>query len=144
VNRLATLAIRSGLALGLAVVVGGAVACSSSNNSAKSSPSPGASTTGVVDASGNITIVGRDNFFEPKQFSGPAGQQITVKLDNQGTSIHNFAIKGQKGPDGQDIGVLTLVNAKQTGTVTFTLPAGTYDFYCSVHPAEMTGTFTLK
>jgi len=137
-------AARFGLVLALAAAVVGGVACSSDDGDKGTKNSSSSSASGAVDASGNITIVGKDNVYEPKQFTGPANQKITVKLDNQGAAIHNFAVKDQKGPDGNDIGALALINAKQTGTVEFTLPAGSYDFYCTVHPVEMTGKFTLQ
>ncbi len=38
-----------------------------------------------------------------------------------------------------------LISAAKTGTLTWTAPApGTYQFRCDVHPAEMTGTVTVK
>ena len=143
-KRLLITAARFGLVLALSAAVVGGVACSSDDGDKGTKNSSSSSASGAVDASGNITIVGKDNVYEPKQFTGPANQKITVKLDNQGAAIHNFAVKDQKGSDGNDIGALALINAKQTGTVEFTLPAGSYDFYCTVHPVEMTGKFTLQ
>jgi plastocyanin len=144
VKQILIAAARLGVVLGLAAAVVGGAACSSDDGDKGAKSSSSSSASGTVDPSGNITIVGKDNVYEPKQFTGPANQKITVKLDNQGAAIHNFAVKGQKGPDGNDIGALALVNAKQTGTVEFTLPAGSYEFYCTVHPVEMTGKLTLQ
>lgn len=137
-------AARLGMALGLAAALIGGVACSSDDDGGGGMGSASAVSAGAVDASGTITIVAKDNVFEPKQFTGPANQPITVKLDNQGAAIHNFAVKGQKGADGNEIGALKLVQAKQSDTVQFALPAGSYDFYCTVHPVEMTGKMTLS
>jgi plastocyanin len=136
-------AVRIGVVLGLAAVLIGTAACSSDGDEGGGNGSASAAAV-AVDPSGTITVVAKDNFFEPKQFTGPANQAITVKLDNQGAAIHNFAVKGQKGPDGNEIGALKLVPGKQSDTIQFTLPAGTYDYYCTVHPVEMTGKMTLR
>jgi len=123
----------------------GAVACSSdsSSDSTKSSAARSSGAKGAVDASGAITIVAKDNVYEPAEFTGAGGQTTTLKLENKGAAIHNFQIKDQKGPDGQEYQT-PLVNAGQTGTVEFTLPAGAYEFFCSVHPVEMRGKVTLS
>lgn len=136
--------VRLTLAAGLLALVVAGVACSSDASGSESKDSSGsAASKAAVGANGAITIVGKDNVFEPKEFTGPAGQPITVTLNNTGAAIHNFVIKDQNGPDGKEIQT-PLINAKQTGTVQFTLPAGTYDFYCSVHPVEMRGKMTLQ
>jgi plastocyanin len=139
VSRFARLTLIAGVAT--LMMVG--IACSSGASGSASKNGSGSTSTGAVNTSGAITIVGKDNFYEPKEFTGPAGQPITVTLDNQGGAIHDFVIKDQRGPDGQEIQT-PLINAKQTGSVQFTLPAGTYDFYCAVHPVEMRGKMTLK
>jgi len=137
-------AARLGVVLGLAAALIGGVACGSDDDGGGGTGSASAASAGAVDASGTITIVAKDNVFEPKQFTGPANQSITVKLDNQGAAIHNFAVKGQKGADGNEIGAVKLVQGKQSDTVQFALPAGSYDFYCTVHPVDMTGKMTLS
>jgi plastocyanin len=81
--------------------------------------------------------------FEPKEFVAKANQQINLTLDNKGAAIHNFAIQGQKGPDGKDIDT-GLINGGKQGSVAFTLAAGSYDFICTVHPAEMKGKLTVQ
>jgi plastocyanin len=139
VSALARLALAAGVAT--LVVVGVACGSDDSNDSTNNSSSSTANAT--VDASGAITIVAKDNVYEPKEFTGPAGQNITVTLDNEGAAIHDFVIKDQKGAEGKEIQT-GLINAGKTGNVAFSLPAETYDFYCAVHPVEMRGRFTLQ
>ena len=136
---------RPALALGLAVLVIAAVACGSEDSEDNTSGTSGsaASNAAAVDATGAITIVAKDNFYEPKSFTGPGGQSIKVTLDNEGAAIHDFVIKDQKGPDDKEIQT-GLIQAGKTGSVEFTLAAGNYDFYCAVHPVEMRGKFTLS
>lgn len=144
------------LAIALLMAVAVVAACSSADSEAKGNTSAAASGSGsssgatkaAVDASGAITIIGTDkagtdNRFEPKEFTAPANQRITVTLDNKGSVIHNFQIVGQKGPDGQEIQT-PLLPAGQKGSVEFTLPAGTYDFYCVVHPVDMRGKLIVQ
>ena len=63
-----------------------------------------------------------------------AGKYTFVIRDK--SSIHTFSLKGP--------GVnktLTSVTFVGTKSVTLTLRAGTYTFYCAVHPTTMRGTF---
>ncbi len=123
----------------LIALVALSVACSSG---AEEKPAtPAASVATVTD--GAITLVARDNRFEPKAFTAPANTPIRLTLDNKGAALHNFALVGQKGPDGQEIQT-RLIPGGQQDSVTFTLPAGRYEFYCTVHPAEMRGTLTVQ
>ncbi|MGD9890494.1 MAG: cupredoxin domain-containing protein [Dehalococcoidia bacterium] len=143
-TRISALA-RPALSIGLAVLVIAAVACGSddSDDNASGTSGSAASNTAAVDASGAITIIAKDNVYDPKSFTGPGAQSIKVTLDNQGAAIHDFVIKDQKGPDGKEIQT-GLIQAGKMGTVEFTLAAGDYDFYCAVHPVEMRGEFTLS
>ena len=132
------------LSLGLVGLLLAGVACGSDDSGDSAKKGAGASgSVGTVDASGTILITGKDHFFEPKQFTGKAGQKTTVNFENKGAAIHNFVIKDQKGPSGQEI-QSQLLPAGQKEAVEFTLAAGTYEYYCSVHPVEMRGTITVQ
>jgi mono/diheme cytochrome c family protein/plastocyanin len=110
-------------------------------------PVPTGSATGTATAepSGtpappqtSFTLVATDNHFDLSNMVVPAGQEVTVTFQNNGSSIHNFHI-----PD------LTVTGAPlpagQSETVTFTAPAaGTLNFLCDFHPSEMTGTITAQ
>jgi plastocyanin len=53
------------------------------------------------------------------------------------------AIKGAN-PDGTDWVGLPITDAgQQAQYVSPPIPAGTYEFYCAVHPTTMTGTLTV-
>lgn len=129
---------RAALAVG-AVALLGAAACGGEAKGA-SEPAGGPLTVG---ADGTVTITAKDNVFAPKAFNAPANQVVTLTLDNKGAAIHNWAIAGEKGPDGKEFQT-ALIQAGQQGTASFTLPAGTYDFYCPVHPVEMRGKLTVR
>ncbi|HZU75348.1 MAG TPA: plastocyanin/azurin family copper-binding protein [Dehalococcoidia bacterium] len=58
--------------------------------------------------------------------------------------MHNFSAIGLPGADGKDVQT-TLVDSSQSASVTFTpQQAGAFMFQCGVHPADMTGTLTVK
>jgi plastocyanin len=136
------MAARVASAAALAVVLMVAAACGS-EDSGGGNASSGSAAKGAVDATGAITILAKDNVYQPKEFTGPGGQKIALTLDNKGAAIHNLVIKDQKGADGKEIQT-TLLPANQSEVLEFTLPAGTYDFYCSVHPVEMRGKMNLS
>lgn len=90
-----------------------------------------------------------DNFFEPNEFTVPAGATVTFNLTNDGAAIHNMRVAGADNEYNTDDDVVSdpdLVNAGETATVEWTAPdeAGTIDFLCDFHPTDMTGTITVE
>lgn len=80
--------------------------------------------------------------FNVKTLSAKAGKVTIVMIANPSPLPHNVAIKGKgldvKGP---------VVGKGKTSTVSATLKAGTYTFYCSVPGHEaggMKGTLKVK
>jgi plastocyanin len=140
-DRILRIHVRAALLAGVCVLVLVGAACSSSDESSDTKAAPGAPAATVVN--GAITVTAKDNAFEPKSFSAPAGTAVTVTLENTGAALHNFALVDQKGPDGKEIQTELIAGGK-TDTVEFTLPAGTYTFHCTVHPVEMRGTLTVS
>jgi plastocyanin len=139
----------AGMAVGVTVALAlvFAVACGGDSQEQAARPAGGGSTASApaasVDQNGAITIIGKDNVFEPKAFTAKAGQKITVNFDNKGAAIHNFQLVNVKGPDGQEIQT-PLIPGNQKAAVEFTLQAGSYDYYCVVHPVEMRGKITVQ
>src|SRR5579884_1760805 len=84
-----------------------------------------------------------DNQFSVTAYKVPAGQPVTIHVQNNGQATHNFDIIGQKDASGNDLKTALLAPG-QSADLTFTLPAGTYNFQCDVHPTEMKGTITVK
>jgi len=143
-NRIVRFNVRTALLIGALAAVLTAAACGSDNASGEKTAASGSSAPAAAAVTnGAITIVAKDNLFEPTSFTAPAGTAVTVTLKNEGAALHNFALVDQKGPDGKEIQTELLAGGK-SGTVEFTLAAGTYDFRCTVHPAEMRGTITVS
>ncbi|HZQ37472.1 MAG TPA: cupredoxin domain-containing protein [Dehalococcoidia bacterium] len=95
-------------------------------------------------AAGGLALTTTDNAFSQKQITVQAGQAVTINLTNKGSAVHNLHVIGLKGADGKDVQTALLEGGK-SGSVTFTpTQPGTYKFQCDVHPAEMTGTLTVK
>ncbi|MGE0544271.1 MAG: cupredoxin domain-containing protein [Dehalococcoidia bacterium] len=140
-RRIVRLNVRAALVVGAFALVLTGAACSSSDESSDTKAASSAPAATVVN--GAITVTAKDNEFEPKSFTAPAETAVTVTLDNKGAALHNFALVDQKGPDGKEIQTELIAGGK-SDTVEFTLPAGTYDFHCTVHPAEMRGTLTVS
>ena len=93
-------------------------------------------------AATTVKVVMKDNSFDPKSINVPAGKEVTFDLDNQGQAIHNMSVK----VDGKDVvSVPDSIRAGQKGKLTTTFAkAGTFDFKCDFHPAEMTGKITAQ
>lgn len=92
-----------------------------------------------------VTLTAVDfNTFDPTTLSAPANKSIVFNFSNADpVQPHNVAIvRGQ--PDGKDWAGLPITQPGQSATyVAPPLPAGSYEFYCSVHPTTMRGTLTV-
>jgi cytochrome c oxidase subunit 2 len=81
--------------------------------------------------------------FDQTSLSAPAGTPLAIVFQNKDLTVqHTFSIQ-KAAADGSDLVGLPL--AAPGTTVTYQVPAlkaGTYTFYCSVHP-NMTGTLTV-
>ncbi len=100
-------------------------------------PAPSGAVTVAVHA---VSIVAG---FDPNTVTAPANTPLTVQFTNGDPAVaHNFAIKAAN-PDGSDFIGEPPVQGGQTGSFQVpALPAGTYTFYCAIHP-NMTGTLKV-
>jgi cytochrome c oxidase subunit II len=92
-----------------------------------------------------LTLASIDSFtFEPAELSAEPDKPIVFEFDNPDQEQpHNVAIQ-EANPDGSDWNGLPIAQPGQSATyVAPPLPAGTYEFYCVVHPTTMRGTLTV-
>ena len=91
-------------------------------------------------AATEITVEMVDIAFNPTELTIPANTDVTVNLPNNGVLPHNFNIDAANVHSGD-------VPGGESITLTLNLPAGTYEYYCSVpgHAASgMVGTLTVQ
>jgi plastocyanin len=101
-------------------------------------PPPGGGPT--IDLAAESTTA-----FDQTTLDAPADEPITFNFTNAdpGGQPHNVAIQGAN-PDGTDWLGMPFANADQSATyVSPPLAAGTYEFYCAVHPTTMRGTLNV-
>lgn len=107
-----------------------------------------ANATSAPAASGATAVqlkaVGVTAGFDPKTLSAPANKPFTIDLQNADPAApHNIAIKGAN-PDGTDwIGVPPAAAGQSQAYPVPGIKAGSYPFYCAIHP-NMTGTITVS
>ena len=127
-----------GLALaGLAAMT---VACSSGGSSGTPAPTAAASGDTSSPAAGGTTVVAKDIAFQPTSLTIPADTATAITFDNQDAAPHNMAIKDASGAQVFKGEIVT--QTKVTYNVN-ARPAGTYGFWCEVHP-NMTGTLAVQ
>jgi plastocyanin len=120
-----------GLAIAALAIV--AVACSGAS-AAPPSVDP------ATPSGEELVIVAKDLQFVPDAVTVTAGEQTPIVLDNQEAAPHNIAVKDAAG---ETIFKGEIVSTKKTASVLPPLEAGTYTFWCEVHP-DMVGTIEAK
>ena len=130
-----------------ALIAVGLAACGSSSNDNSSSSSKKTSTGSTTTAAGAQTVrLSADGdgglYFEPKKLGAKPGT-VTLVMRNPGSSglMHGIAVEGH-GVDKDG----AVVAPGKTSTLTVSLKAGSYEFYCPFdsHKAKgMKGTLTV-
>ena len=122
---------------GIAVL---AVACSGGGSTpAPATVAPGSPGASAPAGSG-LVVVAKDLAFSPTSLTVEADTPTEIVLDNQDAAPHNIAIKDAAGAT---VFKGEIVTSKQVTNAVPALPAGSYTFWCEVHPA-MTGTLTAE
>jgi plastocyanin len=128
------------LVLGLGLVALAVVTAACSGGSGTATASPAGSAAAPSAAGDGIVLVAKDIAFSPTSIAAPADEAFQILLDNQESAPHNVAIKDASGA------VLFKGEIVTSTQVTNNIPplaAGTYQFFCEVHP-NMTGTLTAS
>jgi azurin len=155
---LKSVGIVGGLAISSAVIA----ACGGGDSSPTQAPQGGGATTLDIGSKGEELL------FDKDKLEAPAGSKITLNLKNNSTALqHNWVLvkpgtedtvandglaageaKGYlKDNDANVIAHTAMVQAGQTGSVTFDAPAaGAYPYICTFpgHHVLMRGTLTIK
>ena len=127
--------------LALATIAFVAIACSGST-ATPAPASPAASPSGGASAptGSGMSVVAKDLLFQPTALTAEADTPFTIDFDNQESAPHNIAIKDAAGA------VSFKGEIVSTKKITYSVPAlaaGSYTFWCEVHP-NMTGTLTVQ
>ncbi len=97
-----------------------------------------AETTAPVDtgtdtpADGVITVQAIDVAFDKTSISAEAGSAIEIDFSNEGLLSHTFTV--------DEIEVDLVLARGESGTLQFTFPDESFEFYCRFHPTQMRGT----
>jgi plastocyanin len=129
---------RLALGLGLVALALTTAACSGGPSGAPASPASSPAPSGA--AGDGIVVVAKDVAFSTAAITAPADEPFQILLDNQEAAPHNIAIKDAAGTVVYKGEIVT--SAQVTNNVQ-ALPAGTYEFFCEVHP-NMKGTLTAE
>jgi mono/diheme cytochrome c family protein/plastocyanin len=93
-----------------------------------------------------VDVVAQNIAFDPLELTAPAGEQFGIRLDQRDAGVggHDVDIRAQGGGDKLADNPVILDPGETTYTIQ-PLEAGTYEFFCSVHPIpQMTGTLTVE
>lgn len=121
------------MAIGFAVLV---AACSTS-----ASPTGSVECRGVVD--GALTISAETLHFDTQCLALPAGEAVTIVLDNRDSQPHNLTIYTDSTKSTQLFFGEIIDGGETTEYKVDPLEAGTYYFDCVVHPG-MSGSVVVS
>jgi plastocyanin len=118
------------LALGLSACSSDSSSSGASEGGTISLDGKTANDHGTQAVSGDETDVEVDSFyFSPTILTGAAGTKVTLKLENESSTLHNFTLTDQN--------IDMDVPANGDVTVSVTLPAsGTAAFFCKYHQSS--------
>ena len=104
-------------------------------------------------APGELEITMTDNKFDQTELAAAADTAVSIPLTNKGAAVHNVHVSDASGTFSAAFCTAggptpcskpPRLNGGATGTLDFTLAAGTYQFRCDYHATEMKGTLTVK
>jgi plastocyanin len=108
----------------------------------------GANDGGGSDAVTEITVQASEWSLEPAGFTVPAGEEVTLTLENTGSNQHNWGVDLDGDGETEDDVRTDTIPSGETTTVTFTVDeTGEYTFFCDVsghRDAGMEGTLTVE
>jgi plastocyanin len=148
--------VASGGASGAPEASGGASAAPSAAPSAgasagASAPAPSSAGSGEPGPSGSVLTVtapmgAATAGFNEKTLSATANTPFTLHFDNQDNQApHNLAVKDSGGTLVALGGDITFFTGPGTRDLQVpALKAGTYTYFCQVHPSTMLGTLTVQ
>lgn len=79
-----------------------------------------------------IAVQAADFAFDKASISAPAGSTVEIDFSNDGQVTHTFTV--------DELGVDLLLSGGESGTLQFTFPDESFEFYCRIHPSQMRGT----
>lgn len=87
----------------------------------------------------DLVIVAEDMAFDPDEVSVAAGEPVTIVIDNRDDGVnHNIHVEDAPAPNKTP-----LEQGVSQQALTVTLPEGSYEFVCDIHP-NMTGTMIAE
>jgi plastocyanin len=112
-------------------------------------PTPPPAGDGTPPTADIFVVSMGDNFFDPAEFTVPAGATITFDISNDGSAIHNMRIAGPDGEyntDDDTVSSPDLFMGGDAGTLVWEVPSssGEIIFHCDFHPVEMVGTIAVQ
>ena len=98
-----------------------------------------------VQPVGELTVVANDLEYDTDTIVMPAGQDVSITLDNQdGGTLHNIAVYIDEDGEREEVYRGELFEGEASKTYAFTAPpAGVYLFRCDAHP-DMNGVFVTR
>ncbi|HEX2754174.1 MAG TPA: cupredoxin domain-containing protein [Candidatus Limnocylindrales bacterium] len=129
--------------------VGPSVAPSSASSVAPSvAPSAGESAAASGGTGATLTVTApvgaASSGFQPTTLDATANAAFTIHFDSQDPQPHNVQLKGAGGEVALGGDTAFFQGPGTRDYAVPALPAGTYTYYCMVHPGTMTGTLTAK
>ncbi len=118
----------------LALALAGVAACGDddSDDDDPAETTAPAGTATEPPSQGATTVQAIDFAFDKASISGEAGSTVEIDFSNEGLATHTFTV--------EELEVDLVLSAGESGTLQFTFPDESFEFFCRFHPTQMRGT----
>ncbi len=117
----------------LALALAGVAACGDDDGDSDDGPTETAAPADTdAPADSVITVQAIDVAFDKASLGAEAGSTVEIEFSNDDVLTHTFTV--------DEIEVDLELPSGESGTVQFTFPDESFEFYCRFHPTQMRGT----
>ncbi len=110
-------------------------------------PTPTATPASPTPTQGEVlevTVLLKDNFFDPKDLTVPVNTRVLIIAQNVGQNIHNMRVQSIPTEGKEFVSDIIVTPGTESRFEAFFTKTGIVPFQCDYHVPDMVGTITVQ